>query len=126
MSARYMSLERTLPRTTARRQAFTNWLQAGYTFSQVAHGKLYVEGLGVGTVYQAGCKWTRLAAEKGHVMAQRNLGILFAEGLGVAQQLIEVHAWLNVSAAQGTVVGMARRHNPSLSVRPRERTRARL
>jgi hypothetical protein len=46
-------------------------------------------------------KWYRLAAERGHAIAQQILGLLHEAGIGVSQDYVLAHMWFNLSGSQG-------------------------
>jgi TPR repeat protein len=46
--------------------------------------------------------WFREAAERGHVIAQRNLGLMYANGQGVPQDYLLAHMWFNLAASGAT------------------------
>ncbi|MBN4047946.1 sel1 repeat family protein [bacterium AH-315-O15] len=47
-------------------------------------------------------RWTRLAADQGHAIAQSSLGVMYANGEGVPQDYTEAHKWINLAASRAT------------------------
>ena len=47
------------------------------------------------------CAWYRLAAERGHDLAQGHLGLAYRDGVGVSQDKAEAAKWLRLAAEQG-------------------------
>ena len=70
-----------------------------YSFSQI----LFANGGRAGPESDPAeaAKWYRLAAEKGHAMAQNNLGGMYANGRSVPQNDAEAVKWYRLSAEQG-------------------------
>jgi hypothetical protein len=55
-------------------------------------------GRGVAANPVDGVKWTRQAAEQGHVTALNNLGVAYRDGNGVERDPVEAYKWLSLSA----------------------------
>ena len=70
-----------------------------YSFSQI----LFANGGRAGPESDPAeaAKWYRLAAEKGHAIAQNNLGGMYAYGRGVPQDDAEAVKWYRQAAEQG-------------------------
>jgi hypothetical protein len=68
--------------------------------SQYALGYMILKGLKpTKNTYGDAAHWFRLAAEKGHPIAQASIGELHHIGMGAAQDFVLAHLWLNLAAA---------------------------
>ncbi|MBI4661709.1 MAG: SEL1-like repeat protein [Verrucomicrobia bacterium] len=63
----------------------------------------YAGGVGVPQDYVKAAELYRLAAEAGHVEAQKNLGFLYAAGKGVPQDQSEAEKWFREAGSKGNV-----------------------
>lgn len=67
-------------------------------------GSAYAEGLGKDIDDAASAHWYRIAAEKGHLLAQQELGTLYAAGRGVEQNdEMAVYWWRQAAEAGGAI-----------------------
>lgn len=66
-----------------------------------AFGNASFDGDGVPQDYVSAADWYRIAAERGHAMAQHNLAIMYDEGQGVPQDYVEAAKWFRAAAEQG-------------------------
>lgn len=66
-----------------------------------ALGDLYERGEGVGHDMAMAAAYLRLAAERGHAVAQYRIGLVDAAGLGTEANLTEGYKWLSLAAAAG-------------------------
>ena len=69
----------------------------------LARGLVLEYGVGVNRDLPAAAANYRLAAERGHALAQFRLGLLLAAGRGVKKDLSEAVGWLEKAARQGVV-----------------------
>jgi len=60
-----------------------------------------MDGNGVKQDYGEAVRWTRLAAEADHPVAQNNMGYLYENGYGVPADIDTATGWFKLSAAQG-------------------------
>jgi len=66
-------------------------------------GQCYWRGCGIKQNAAEAVRWLKLAAEQGHVMAQRDMGYTYARGEGVTEDLEEATKWYKLAAEQGEV-----------------------
>ena len=71
--------------------------------SNFRSGLRHAQGAGVPQDYAEAARHYRLAAEAGHVQAQKHLGFLYATGKGVAKDSAEAERWLRKAGGQGNV-----------------------
>jgi len=71
--------------------------------SQFEKGLRYASGDGVEQSSTESAKWYRLAADAGHVEAQKRLGFLYATGKGVGQDYAEAEKWFRKAAENGAI-----------------------
>lgn len=71
--------------------------------AQFEKGLRYASGEGVEQSSTESAKWYRLAADAGHVEAQKRLGFLYATGKGVDQDYAEAEKWFRKAAENGAI-----------------------
>ena len=94
-----------------------NWAYRG---AQCMMGIYYADGSGVPKDYVEAARWYRLAADRGHGMAQNNLGWVYQQGTGVPKDEVEAERWYRKSADQGNVSAMINLANLDGAVRPKQ------
>jgi len=73
----------------------------GHAEAQLALGKCYSEGKGVGQNDDEGARWWRLAADQGQMDAQLSLGKCHQDGRGVTHDDDEGARWFRLAADKG-------------------------
>ena len=68
-------------------------------------GLMYYNAEGTSPDYGEACRWFRMAAEQGHVLAMQYLSIMYKEGIGVPKNNIEALKWRRKAA--GSQIGRA-------------------
>jgi len=64
-------------------------------------GDMAFDGDGVEQDFVEAANWYKMAAEKGHAIAQHNLAIMYEKGQGVPQDFEEAAKWYRMAADQG-------------------------
>jgi TPR repeat protein len=72
--------------------------EQGSADAQLAIGRLYENGEGVGQDYAAAMKWYRLAADQGNAEAQFAVGQMYELGHGMYEDLVEAASWYKRAA----------------------------
>lgn len=80
--------------------------EAGDASAQLALGRAYQNGNGVGQNDELAAKWYRKAADQGNAVAQNNLGVMYRAGFGVEKNKEEAMKWYHMAARQGNANAM--------------------